>query len=554
MKIRRTFEALSIFLFGAMAGGLAWGIRGQYGHESGAMISGVLVGLVVVLILCGKASALFSARAVSLCALGVSIGGSMTYGQTVGLTHDPALVPEYRKVTVEQTSGATNPATGEASGETGGGGGEVQFELVRPGNHVALRWGLLGLFIKGAIWIGFGAAMLGIALSKTRYRSSELALLLLAMVLLFFLGYELLNKPFNPAEKELPSIYFSHSWDFQPDAQLKPRPEKWGGLLFALVAMYLYTGWVRFDKLTRRIMLWGIVGGGLGFSLGQCIQSYHAWHRDWMAAQDWFYPLGPKINWWNMMETTFGAIWGGTVSLGLWFNRHLIQRDGYAAVNKKQSPTAHLPAGVGPYELKPPSELMLAVIYVGAIVAWNFDSHGYLDLYAEIAITIIILPVVAVLGGRLWPFLLMLPMVAIPIAGKTLRQLAYREEVIPLWLGWIVYVAVPVAITLALAVWLARDANKPQSGSRFARWSLVVTTWLYFWLNFAFFHFPWPWEKVEDWTGRTPNGLIFTVCAFGLTLAALAPNWFRPRPAVRQQEKPNATDAPEKDPGREKKR
>ena len=29
----------------AAAGGLGWGIRGQYGHETGAMIAGVLVGL-----------------------------------------------------------------------------------------------------------------------------------------------------------------------------------------------------------------------------------------------------------------------------------------------------------------------------------------------------------------------------------------------------------------------------------------------------------------------------------------------------------------------------
>ena len=30
-------------LFTAMAGGTGWGIRGQYGHENGAMIAGALV-------------------------------------------------------------------------------------------------------------------------------------------------------------------------------------------------------------------------------------------------------------------------------------------------------------------------------------------------------------------------------------------------------------------------------------------------------------------------------------------------------------------------------
>ena len=34
----------------AMAGGLGWGIRGQYGHETGAMIAGVLVGFTLILL------------------------------------------------------------------------------------------------------------------------------------------------------------------------------------------------------------------------------------------------------------------------------------------------------------------------------------------------------------------------------------------------------------------------------------------------------------------------------------------------------------------------
>ena len=36
----------------AMAGGLGWGIRGQFGHESGAMIAGLLVSLVLARLFC----------------------------------------------------------------------------------------------------------------------------------------------------------------------------------------------------------------------------------------------------------------------------------------------------------------------------------------------------------------------------------------------------------------------------------------------------------------------------------------------------------------------
>ncbi len=57
------------------------------------------------------------------------------------------------------------------------------------------------------------------------------------------------------------------------------------------------------------------------------------------------------------------------------------------------------------------------------------------------------------------------------------------------------------------------------AASAFSGIGLVLSTWIYFCLNYAFFHFPWPWA---EWTGRTPNGVIFTVCAVGLTLAALS--------------------------------
>jgi hypothetical protein len=65
------------------------------------------------------------------------------------------------------------------------------------------------------------------------------------------------------------------------------------------------------------------------------------------------------------------------------------------------------------------------------------------------------------------------------------------------------------------------------SGGEFARRALLLSTWLYFGLNYAFFRFPWPWAK---WTGRTPNAIAFTVCAVGLTVACLTIRWRRRAP------------------------
>ncbi len=98
-------------LLAALAGGMGWGIRGQYGHETGAMIAGLLVSLVLVFLLCPSAGLLPAARAVAFGTIAIGIGGSMTYGQTVGLTQNAAVI----------------------------------------GNWEAWGWGMLGLAITGAI-------------------------------------------------------------------------------------------------------------------------------------------------------------------------------------------------------------------------------------------------------------------------------------------------------------------------------------------------------------------------------------------------------------------
>ena len=45
------------------------------------------------------------------------------------------------------------------------------------------------------------------------------------------------------------------------------------------------------------------------------MQAFHAWNRDLFRSID------PLVNWWNVMETTFGEVMGATLGLGLWLNR-----------------------------------------------------------------------------------------------------------------------------------------------------------------------------------------------------------------------------------------
>ena len=57
--------AWKAIVFGAMAGGMGCGIRGQYGHETSEMIAGLALGLVLTLLFCPRIDAQTIARAVA---------------------------------------------------------------------------------------------------------------------------------------------------------------------------------------------------------------------------------------------------------------------------------------------------------------------------------------------------------------------------------------------------------------------------------------------------------------------------------------------------------
>jgi hypothetical protein len=442
---------------------MGWGIRGQYGHETGAMIAGLLLGLTLVLLACPRAPAFPALRAVAWCAIAIGFGGSMTYGQTVGLTHDPALV----------------------------------------GNWAALRWGLLGLALKGALWIGFAGLFLGMGLGGVRYRTSEIALVLTSMLGLCLLGLLTLNRPFDPAHHILPRFYFSADWRFRPGAELKPRPEVWGAYLFAFLGLLGYCARIRGDKLARNLGLWAALGGALGFPLGQCLQAYHAWNLPDFA-QGWPARLDAVMNWWNWMETTFGAVMGGTLGLGLWLNRHRIRPD----LNALPEPLAY------------PLELCLLTLHTVLLVAVEFGSLWFVDRIYDFGLLLGFLPILLVTAGRISPYAFLLPLVALPIAGKTVRNLVHEEHLITPVAGWMILLVLPLAVaTLRVARLRRQLTTQPRSAAEILGPALLLATWLFWALNFAFFRAPWPWNP---WTVRTPNALAFTACALGLTGIAIA--------------------------------
>lgn len=449
-------------LLGAMAGGLGWGIRGQYGHETGAMIAGLLVSLTLTLLFCKRANALAVARAVAWCTVGIGFGGSMTYGQTIGLTQNAPVV----------------------------------------GNWEALRWGMLGLAIKGGLWIGFGSAFLGMGLGGKRYSPIEMLLVMIGLLLLSLVGIWLFNQPFDSANKVLPRLYFSVHPEWEPDPNIKPRREVWGGMLLALTGLLLYVRLVRKDFLAGYLGLWGLLGGALGFPLGQCLQAGHAWN---LAAfqTGWLAQIDPLINWWNWMETTFGLTMGATIGLGVWIHRQRIALP-------KMEPVSTIPL---------PVEIYLLGMHLFLLIDSEFTSYSRFSSLYDNGILLGLIPVVMIASGRLSPYWMALPITLLPIAVKTLRQLAYKEHLISPSLGWLVYFALPLLFAVVLAIVFSLKKSRQETATPYLRTSLLYATSIYFFLNFAFFHYPWPWQT---WTMRVPNAILFLICAVSIAWLALS--------------------------------
>ena len=100
-----------------------WGFIG--GGPLGAMIPGAMIAMVLCLLLCrdGEDAAVIAAFG----AVAMGFGGEMTYGQTVGMT----LPADTR------------------------------------------WWGLLGLFVKGAVWGLLGGAVLGLGFVREQYQRRD---------------------------------------------------------------------------------------------------------------------------------------------------------------------------------------------------------------------------------------------------------------------------------------------------------------------------------------------------------------------------------------------
>ncbi|MBI3118625.1 MAG: hypothetical protein HYZ00_08060 [Candidatus Hydrogenedentes bacterium] len=194
-------------LFVALAVGLGWGIRGDFGHELGAAYPGAALGLAFAYV-SGQASMFkWMPYLGAAGALGISLGGAMSYG----ILH------------------------GYAQSDT----------------FLNYSYGFFTLLLEGGAWGCGGGVLIGLLLEKQRLRVSEClslaATTLLIGALFYYLIVHLIGFHINPPRNDL-SIGFT------------------GGVLGLLAWLIDRKKWYA----TKGAVL-GFVGFGIGMALGRLL-------------------------------------------------------------------------------------------------------------------------------------------------------------------------------------------------------------------------------------------------------------------------------------------
>ncbi|MCL2301482.1 MAG: hypothetical protein FWC27_15165 [Firmicutes bacterium] len=255
--------ALLFLAVSAVAVSYGWGMRGtNLGGETGAMLPGALMGLCIAIFsgspFLREHFYLLSAAG----ALGMYFGGSMSYGETVGLVSNK-----------------------------------------NPNGNLAREY--TGLFVKGGLWFGLFGAVTGMFLSfLAGLYDLRAVLLTFGLLPVFaFCGSRAFDRPYDEKKGIHPKIYFSRT-----------RPEGMGvlfGILIGLVAcMAIYK-----DSAALWLTLGGTLSGGLGWVIAQWMQ-IRARHPN-RKGKRFCGRLSSKglLDTWKIMECALGAFAGLGISI-----------------------------------------------------------------------------------------------------------------------------------------------------------------------------------------------------------------------------------------------
>lgn len=301
--MRFNFDKRTVLLT-ALSLSIGWGIRGNFGHEFGAMIPGALAAMAVVLAVDRADWHRRIAYFAMFGAIGWSFGGSMSYGQIIAYTHSghsPTQLYGFASLFL----------IGFLWGAVGGAGTALPAVL----NRDRLTEFFTPLIAVFAVWMAQGKveAWLEPANSDFRqqsilywYDSDWLASLTAIATVLILAGFQ---RRLSEASKLI--LFMAVGWFaafvlLVPVLGLRmtpPRGDNWAGCVGMVAGMLAYFEWRKLRALTLASLICGFFGG-FGFASGQLTKLM------WIKT-------GWQTNWHSVLEQSYGFINGLGVAVAM---------------------------------------------------------------------------------------------------------------------------------------------------------------------------------------------------------------------------------------------
>jgi hypothetical protein len=235
----KTKQPLIAMLMVAMTLGTAWAVRGKFGHEQGAAWAGAIGAISVILV--AKRTDWYNRifKIAFAAAIGWGFSGMISYGVVVGYG--------------------------------------------RGSDFINVYYGLLMLFVIGALYGFLGGGFFGLALAESKEFKVAWASVIAEMLAFALLTYGLL--------------IYQLEWFMTP-----PRSELWAACLGASLALTWYI--IRHkQESVLKVAVWSALGAGIGFSFGNFLQVIGA-------------GSSLPFNFWNIMEYSIGFFGGLGMAYG----------------------------------------------------------------------------------------------------------------------------------------------------------------------------------------------------------------------------------------------
>ena len=300
-----------------------WGIRGAFGHSRGAMMPGAMLGL--SLAACSMREDWWRRGAVIgfLCAIGWGFGGTSSYGLLIGYSQGGSLLNSVYGYTGLFIVGALYSGIGAAL---------LALGLTAPRSLLdRFLWPIILIYLSWLLldcveWKGWNATAWSLetfAQDQTRPKEETLWLydtLWLHTAVALVLG--IMFWVCVPRWREAASlvVLLSSAWFLSMfllirtlGLRINPsRGDAWAGCLGLVLA---FLGWYarRRNRAAVRLILYGLLAGGLGFVGGEFIQA--------LGKAKWgpigHYPILQEFGYWTVMEQTFGGVMGFGIALAV---------------------------------------------------------------------------------------------------------------------------------------------------------------------------------------------------------------------------------------------